>query len=907
MAQIGSLSVKLGLVTVEWDKATENAKRSAKDLQTQFNSLGDKVKSLSDKFNQFSGVGAALGFGFLYHEAVALTDELDDLSKSFGLSVSEVLTFRDALEQSGGKADGAGKAINTLFGKIADAKTGNDSAIAQFEKLGITFDELKKLSPYEAIQKVASGLSNITDQFEKTKAIKEVFGKAGIGVDLKAVADALKENTGQFDKYNESIKKVGQVSDALKKNLTNLTIAFADLIAPFSQSNIVKIETFSAALKGIAAGAAVASIGAMATSFVNLAVAIRSAAAAGALFNLTAGGATPIGLIIKAVTAAAAIGTFIYVSGSATNESGNLNSDFDKFAAAEERKRRLALGQMPNQSPYVGKTANLGTLTGRPIEEHGQYLPQREESTSTKPLVSNAVSNDAKALGAQISLTKQLIELDRQKNAFNMDTSKTELEKKIFEIEIERQKKVKQASAEAAQKVTAGGDTMTAALKSATYGEASAKEAKANQEAKDAKALANLQDRLRLNKNDIEQEKQKAEITLDSQKNAYNMDLSKTELEKKLFDIDIERQKKIVQIDADAKQKMATGSNTAAESMAEAATKKAKVNQEADDAKALAKQADRIRLTKDAADAEEQVRQESEQTTAEVGSLVDEINKVILAFYDQAEENERINKLINDRTQYENSLLFLSDKEKQNLMDEYDLRVSMLDLTLKAKKAKIDTTTEEFDKFIKTMQKTGEEALKLKKLQQGAQESFSYGWNKAFNEYTDNINNIALVGQNVFKSMTDTINTAIDDLVEKGTISWDKLIDNMIKGMIKAELQREASLLFRMGLNAITGGNFFSGIASFLGFADGGNPPVGVPSMVGERGPELFVPRTAGTIIPNNQLATMGGGQTVNYNGPYIASMSAIDTQSGIQFLAKNKQAVWATYQSANRSIPMSR
>ncbi|NBR95891.1 MAG: hypothetical protein EBT55_06270, partial [Proteobacteria bacterium] len=317
MAQIGSLSVKLGLVTVEWDTATEKAKRSAKELQAQFNSLGDRVKTLSDKFKDFTGIGAALGFGVLYHEAVALTDEIDDLSKSFGLSTGEVLTFRDALEQSGGKADGAGKAINTLFGKIADAKTGNDSAIAQFEKLGITFDELKRFSPYEAIQKVASGLSNITDQFEKTKAIKEIFGKAGIGVDLKAVADALKQGTGEFDKYNESIKNVGQVSDALKKNLTNLTLAFADLIAPFASSNVLKIETFSAALKGIAAGAAVLAIGTMAVNFANLAIAMKEAAAAGALFNLTAGGATPIGLIIKAVTAAAAIGTFIYVSGSA--------------------------------------------------------------------------------------------------------------------------------------------------------------------------------------------------------------------------------------------------------------------------------------------------------------------------------------------------------------------------------------------------------------------------------------------------------------------------------------------------------------------------------------------------------------------------------------------------------------
>jgi len=44
------------------------------------------------------------------------------------------------------------------------------------------------------------------------------------------------------------------------------------------------------------------------------------------------------------------------------------------------------------------------------------------------------------------------------------------------------------------------------------------------------------------------------------------------------------------------------------------------------------------------------------------------------------------------------------------------------------------------------------------------------------------------------------------------------------------------------------------------GFADGGRPPLGKLSMVGERGPELFVPDQAGTIIPNHAL---GGGGTV--------------------------------------------
>ena len=45
-------------------------------------------------------------------------------------------------------------------------------------------------------------------------------------------------------------------------------------------------------------------------------------------------------------------------------------------------------------------------------------------------------------------------------------------------------------------------------------------------------------------------------------------------------------------------------------------------------------------------------------------------------------------------------------------------------------------------------------------------------------------------------------------------------------------------------------------------FAEGGRPPIGVPSLVGERGPELFVPDAGGTIIPNNRLGGYMGNQT---------------------------------------------
>lgn len=94
----------------------------------------------------------------------------------------------------------------------------------------------------------------------------------------------------------------------------------------------------------------------------------------------------------------------------------------------------------------------------------------------------------------------------------------------------------------------------------------------------------------------------------------------------------------------------------------------------------------------------------------------------------------------------------------------------------------------------------------------------------------------------------------------------------------------------------------------YQGRQAGGSMVANTPYIVGERGPELVVPHRGGTVIPNHSLSSaMGGGGQVIYNGPYIANMQAIDTQSAQQFLAKNKNSVWAANQSAARGLPASR
>ena len=94
----------------------------------------------------------------------------------------------------------------------------------------------------------------------------------------------------------------------------------------------------------------------------------------------------------------------------------------------------------------------------------------------------------------------------------------------------------------------------------------------------------------------------------------------------------------------------------------------------------------------------------------------------------------------------------------------------------------------------------------------------------------------------------------------------------------------------------------------YQGREKGGSITANTPYIVGERGPELVIPHRGGTVIPNNRLSSaLGGGGGPVYNGPYIANLSAIDTQSGLQFIAKNKAAIWSANLSASRSLPNAR
>lgn len=144
------------------------------------------------------------------------------------------------------------------------------------------------------------------------------------------------------------------------------------------------------------------------------------------------------------------------------------------------------------------------------------------------------------------------------------------------------------------------------------------------------------------------------------------------------------------------------------------------------------------------------------------------------------------------------------------------------------------------------------------------------------------------------EEMADTIVTMVDDIgvaMANAVLSGDSFKDSLssiFKSVGKMIVQQvgimiarlialqivmaatgaSAGGLFNIGAGSSGGiigslggaiGGFTKGVRKIFKFADGGRPPVNQPSIVGERGAELFVPDRPGTIIPNEML----GGQSI--------------------------------------------
>jgi tape measure domain-containing protein len=147
-------------------------------------------------------------------------------------------------------------------------------------------------------------------------------------------------------------------------------------------------------------------------------------------------------------------------------------------------------------------------------------------------------------------------------------------------------------------------------------------------------------------------------------------------------------------------------------------------------------------------------------------------------------------------------------------------------------------------------------------------------------------------------SAADSIGSAFGQAfqdIASGSKTAGEALSGMFQSIAASFLDMAAQMLAQQAVLAILGafgGGLGGGGADpfarsrFGGrpqlFADGGRPPVGKPSIVGEEGPELFIPGVSGTIVPNDMVvpyqegkATINPDGSTTYNASYPGAPGA--------------------------------
>lgn len=169
---------------------------------------------------------------------VGFTLERTARSARLGVETFGALGF--AAEQTGASASSIASAMGNMESKIEQASLGSLSAMQELQRgCGMTFDQLKKLSPEERFMKVSDLIRNTASLAEKSAIAKRMFGsdellplleKGSEGIrELMDEAESLggplsEENLQKSKELSQSLNRLKTVFDGLRDNfLTEMT------------------------------------------------------------------------------------------------------------------------------------------------------------------------------------------------------------------------------------------------------------------------------------------------------------------------------------------------------------------------------------------------------------------------------------------------------------------------------------------------------------------------------------------------------------------------------------------------------------------------------------------------------------------------------------------------------------
>jgi hypothetical protein len=148
----------------------------------------------------------------------------------------------------------------------------------------------------------------------------------------------------------------------------------------------------------------------------------------------------------------------------------------------------------------------------------------------------------------------------------------------------------------------------------------------------------------------------------------------------------------------------------------------------------------------------------------------------------------------------------------------------------------------------------------------------------------------------------DFARTLEDGLVKAATAFEDALTQAFLTG--KADFGDLADLIKQTLVKAFIQKAITGPIFALFGLASGGPAKAGQPYIVGEEGPELFIPKNSGTVIPNDETMAMAGGPGMGGVTNVYYKIEATSAESFQQLVARDPEFIYNVTRAGARRTP---
>lgn len=812
-----------------------------------------QVKSVNDSFAQLKQAIAGIALTNLITRTLQFADAIQDVSDATGIAVDRITGFSRAVALNGGTADDANTALlkfNETIGKAGDGAVG---AQAAFASIGITLEDLRTLSSEQLFVNAIDGIGKVSDLSEQARLKTELFGKSLRSTSLTKVSAEFAKATKDSQAYANSIKQAADLQNKLDYAYKSLQASILKTIEPLAKFvNQLSPEQIEKIVDSI----------------VKISVALGSIAAAAKGLQILGSIAIAIGGAFATLAAATAIQTYRF-----TAFYHVVKQALPVFSTAGKAMVLLGTAGGTQIGTWVALTSKLQGFMFI-LKQVGVTIMLF--ATRFLPKLLGPIGIIYGAFEAVRLIIQSAFNVDIVDEFVNAISSAYGKVKSFFGMKPDD--KPAQASYDEtdrlAKRYPAGGMS-GGGNKEVTSGI--------------AKQIAEAE---KITESFKEQNRQ-TNIKLALEASLVGLSEDQREVIQGIYDLEEKRiaavgqlQDKLANLTPDEKK---LGLAKELTTQIEAVNKEYGVQQGL-----VVSNIEKLQAAK----AIEQARVSQLEYMTQQMQKQQEIAGVTSGVFSS------LQKQLGD-------VAFAKEQKGRSIFDQQKEQIIRNIKLLETDMANAVTEAFSTEDGIGDVQQYGIELQKVYALTEQLKQAqlaeidtsrdWATGWSDAFASYLDNATNAYKIAGEQFSAITQGMNSAIDKFVDSGKMSFGDFATSVIKDLLKIELKSQAAMAMSAFKGAGGAGGILSSLGSFFGgfFAGGGQPPVGKASIVGENGPELFVPKSSGTVVPNGQ----GMGSTVNN---YITNnnISAVDGASVARLFADNRRSLLGATQLAQKELP---